>query len=198
MKLLLTAFEPFNGEKINPTMKLLDAIPESSSVTKKILPVSYTRTFAVLLKEFQRDNFTDVLMMGQAGGRALVSMERFALNWRDSRVADEDGITILEKPIRDGAPVAYRTQYPLRSWLNEAENLQLPIEISNSAGAYICNSLSFEVADYLQQNQQKMNWMFLHVPYLPEQVVNKPTGTASLEFKKMLQCTEFILKKILT
>lgn len=56
-------------------------------------------------------------MMGQAGGRPLVSMERFAMNWRDSRVADEDGATILEKPICDNAPAAYRTNYPLRAWL---------------------------------------------------------------------------------
>lgn len=197
MKILLTAFEPFNGEKINPTMKLLEAIPDSSLLTKKLLPVSYARTFPNLLAELQNENYTDILMMGQAGGRALVSMERFALNWRDSRVADEDGATILEKPIRDKAPAAYRTNYPLRSWLSEAEGLQLPMEISNTAGAFICNSISFEIADHLQQTQQQKNWMFLHVPYLPEQISNKPAGTASMEFSKMLTCVEFILQKIL-
>lgn len=196
MKILVTAFEPFNGETMNPTMKLLDAIPHSPVITKKILPVSYARSFPALRAELQGNSYTDVLMMGQAGGRALVSMERFALNWRDSKVADEDGELIFEKSIRPAAPMAYRSSYPLRAWLCQAEKLQLPIEISNSAGAFICNSISFELADHLQQTSQNLRWMFLHVPYLPEQLINKPEGTAGLDFQKTFSCVEFVLKQI--
>ena len=196
MRLLLTAFRPFNGEIINPTMKVMEALSSTRDFQKLILPVTYAQAFPTLQQALQSENFTDILMMGQAAGRSKVCLERVALNWRDSGVADEAGIQILESKIIEGAPPAYFTSYPLRKWFDQATKKNLPLEISNTAGAFICNSLSYELAHELQIKKSKTRWLFLHVPYLPEQVIDKPSGTPSMELEQMIECVQFVIQKI--
>lgn len=190
-KLLVTAFEPFQNERLNSSQQVLSYLDEGLNFKKIILPVSFERSFLELQENIKKFSCTDILMLGQAGGRSKVCLERVAQNWIDTVMPDEDGVSILKSKINKQAGYAYYTSYPLHKWVVEAESLNLPIDISNSAGTYVCNSLSFKVAYHLS-----VRWLFVHLPYLPEQVVDKEKEVPSLKVEVMKQSIDFIISKI--
>jgi pyroglutamyl-peptidase len=195
MRILLTAFEPFLGEKINPTMKIISHFSADPLISTIVLPVSYEKAFQRLKPVLQEGSFTDVIMLGQAAGRSLVGLERFAMNWQDTEHADEDGEIRTEQVIDNVGRGSYRTIYPLRRWLNKAKNTNLPMEISHSAGAFVCNTIYFQVSQHAHQSQPSFKSLFVHVPFLPEQVANKNLNQPSLELEKMIECVEFIVNQ---
>ena len=196
MRILLTAFEPFLGEKINPSMKMLSHFANDPEISTAILPVSYKRAFESLKPTLEEGHFTDVIMLGQAAGRSKVSMERFAMNWQDAEYADEDGEIRLEQIIETVGRGSYRTTYPLRTWLNEAQKQNHPLEISLSAGAFICNTIYYQLAHWGHQHRPGLRCMFVHVPFLPEQVVGKNPTPPSMTESEMLNSVKFILENV--
>jgi pyroglutamyl-peptidase len=183
MKLLLTGFEPFLGEKINPSQLLVEAVAESGKhgwVDTKILPVSFNSAPEILLQKFKSKKYDGLIMLGQASGRSLISLERVALNWVESRAADETGFTPATGPIDPRMKEAYFSSWPLGEFKKHLESSKVPVEISFSAGGFVCNYLYFKMASAGAGKP----CMFMHVPYLPEQTVNKP-DQPSMEFSVM-------------
>ena len=190
-KILITGFEAFLGEKINPSSLLLQRVSSFPGVDTLLLPVSFERAFAQL-QNFSKDkNYDAILMLGQAGGRAKISLERVAVNWRENANADNDGT--IARPghlIDENKEKAFFSTLPLEAMKHALERLQIPVEISFSAGAYVCNDLFFKVADSLQSKQTLCG--FIHVPYLPEQTENKP-GTPSLSLETMERAVKALI-----
>jgi len=197
MKILVTAFEPYGGQKINASERLLKEIDSPFIGKKLVVPTSYQHAISPLQQEILAGDFTDVVMLGEAGARSKVCMERIALNWMDAMEADEDGQVFLETEIAPGARQAYLTPYPLRQWQQKAVSAGLPMDISLSAGAFVCNALSYQLAHWLtQSNSTVKGWLFVHVPFLPEQTVAYGKGMPGLPLATMKSCLNFILEQI--
>lgn len=193
MKILLTGFEPFQGEKINPSQKLLDLFCDDLNIKTLSLPVSYERSWVKIEKELIEGKYQRVLMMGQDGGESKINLERVATNWIDSETADEDGVKIIETRISNG-PEAFLSDLPLRDWFHQLQGKNHPVAISNSAGAYVCNALYYRVSEWQQNNQPGAQALFVHVPYLPEQTFGKNQDTPYLTLDVMRQTICALMK----
>ena len=156
MRILVTAFEPFDGADTNISRTVMDGIQEE--VDKVLLPVSF-RNAPIVLQQAIRDIHPDVLLMlGQCTDEEKIRLERFAVNLMDSAKGDNDGYYPREERISQGAPVAYQTPFSVRTLVEKLEAQDIPVRISNSAGAYVCNRAYYE-ALHLGQKA-----IFVHIP----------------------------------
>ena len=181
---LVTGYEAFLGESMNPSERLVRDLAESGFDTL-ILPVEYEGAFSRLELALVDNDYDLLIMLGQAGGRATVSLERVALNLKDSSHADASGLLCLEQKIREGADTALMTDLPLRAICEELKEKGHKVNVSTSAGAYVCNATYFKAMEWMRQQGRKTKVLFVHVPYLPEQTTGKPAGTPSMSFREM-------------
>ena len=179
MKLLLTAFDPFGGESLNPALeavkKVADKIGEIE-ITKLEVPTVFYKSIAKVKAEMDALRPDVVFCIGQAGGRFEVTPERVAINIDDARIADNEGNQPLSIPIfEDGAP-AYFSTLPIKAMTQAIRDVGLPSSVSNTAGTFVCNHLMYGVLYHINKSYPNMRGGFMHVPYIPEQVVvNHPS-----------------------
>ena len=198
MKLLMTGFEPFCGERINPSEELLKLVSADSRVEALLLPVSYQRSVDILEAAISRTAYDFILLCGQAGGRKQICLERVALNWIDADKADADGNLFLEKQISVDGPPAYLSKLPLRQWTTELRAKGFKVEVSNSAGAFVCNHIYYRLQRDLQQEEKLSPVLFVHIPYLTEQLMGKPADTFGMSLEAMKQTMNELLTMIET
>ncbi|QDK36806.1 pyroglutamyl-peptidase I [Bdellovibrio sp. NC01] len=191
-KILLTGFKPFNKEPINPAEILTTNLAgKFANVTPLVLPVSYERSFEELKNFWHNEGpFDALLMLGQAGGRQAVCLERVALNWSETSLPDEDGNKLAPQKLIEEAPTSYISDFFNQDWITDLNKIG-PTTTSFSAGTYVCNSLYFKSLHHI--TQAKIPTLFVHVPYLPEQVQEKP-NTASMK----LETQQNIIEKLIT
>ena len=161
MKLLLTAFEPFGGAETNITQSVLSLLPDSLAdwaIEKVCLPVSFKRAPIVLREAIATYSPDLVIMLGQCPAGENIRLERFAINMMDSSKADNDGYIPNEETIYANQPLALQTILPIRELERFCTDSVQPVQVSNSAGLYVCNRVYYE-ALYLHQQA-----IFMHVP----------------------------------
>lgn len=189
--LLVTGFAPFLGEALNPSQRVVEALLERSAARDRIetlvLPVSFQRASQVLLKKWSEGDFSGVLMFGQAG-RPRISLERVALNWMETQHPDEDGFHPVTGPIRENCAPAWINSLPLSAWRDRIEKLSLPVEVSHSAGTFVCNRLLFDVSQEIRSPI-----LFVHVPFLPEQAKSL---AMSMDLDSMLVVADFLINEM--
>ena len=200
MKILVTAFEPFNGRDINPSQLILEQLETIDGVTliKELLPVEFQATTKILkslLKEYQPDI---VLSLGQAGNRPEISVERVAINLDNCRssngqkaIADNAGDMPVDEPIVEGAPQAYFSNLPVWDMVKVIQEAGVEAAVSYTAGTYVCNHVMYTVLHEVATNYPEMKAGFIHVPFLPEQ--NPATGY-TMELNDMVKGIQAILK----
>jgi len=190
MKILLTGFEPFGGSASNPSEQVVRALAReiipSIVLSTAILPVERMRGPTALLRAFDEARPDAVVMLGEASQRAVISLERVAVNLLDFRIADNAGAKIVDEPIVGFAPAAYFSTLPLRAMLDAMSAVGVPAELSLSAGAFLCNQVMFTLLHHLAQNKLKVPAGFIHLPPLPAQVVGKRPPLASMALDTML------------
>ncbi len=195
MKILLTGFEPFGGDRENPTeyiaMDFDDTEIMGHAVIGKVLPVSVKRT-GVEIEKVLKDIRPDVVIsMGLAPTYSNVAVERIAINLVDARIPDNDGEQPVDLPIEKNAPLAYMATLPVRAIVKAHREQGIPSLISYSAGTYLCNYTMFKVLHYSKVHGYPRRAGFLHLPYIPRQVVNKrfllgkSTPSMCLELEKL-------------
>ena len=195
MKLLLTGFEPFGQESVNPSWEAVKAIPdmvEGLEVVKVRLPVTF-KGAAVMLEQAVDEFRPDVVLcVGQGSGRAEVNIERVAINMADSKKPDNDGYQPEEMPVRAEAPDAYFSNLPVKRLVEALHEAGVPAVVSNSAGAYVCNSVFYTALHLVHNKYPDMRAGFVHIPYLPCQVVEK-SKQPSLATETVVLALETIL-----
>lgn len=177
MKILVTGFEPFGGETTNPSMELvkaLDAQIGSAHIHTAILPVTASGGLQAALRAMEKIGPDAVVCVGQAGGRCAVTVERVGVNVDDFPIPDNAGQQPRNVPIVEGGPDAYLSTLPLEKMVEAMRGAGVPAAISNSAGTYVCNHVMYGVAHYLAQHKPTAMSGFIHIPYLPQQVLDKP------------------------
>jgi pyroglutamyl-peptidase len=191
MKLLLTGFEPFGGSKINPSEQVVRALARENlgaiKLSTVILPVDRVHGPAALIRAYEEHQPDAVLCLGEASKRMAISIERVAINLLDFRLADNAGNQTVDEPIVRDAPAAYFVTLPVRAMLNAVHACGVPAELSLSAGAFLCNQVTYALLHYLAQEKLKTPAGFVHLPALPEQVIDKQPLIPSMSLETMLQ-----------
>lgn len=177
LRILLTGFQPFGGEMINPSMeaiKQLDLTTIPAEVHLCEVPVAFYDSSRYVIEKIHDIQPDIILMIGQAGGRKDISIERIAINMDDSSIPDNNGVLPKDDPISIFGESAYFSTLPIKSIVKEISNLHIPCHISNSAGTYVCNHLFYSVMHELhERNMIHVKAGFIHVPYARQQVIHK-------------------------
>jgi len=178
--LLITGFEPFGGESVNPSsLAAVEAAQTSASklpgvsVVSAVLPVSYRRAREAVRDLVEKHKPDVAIALGQAGGLAYVAVERVAVNLMDTGSPDNDGYAPVDEPIEPGAPAAYFSTLPVRLIVKKLREAGIPAALSYSAGTFICNLVMFELLHLSATRGWPRRAGFLHLPYLPEQAAGK-------------------------
>ncbi len=187
--ILITGFEPFGGERVNPSGALLDHLPEAvagAALCKLLLPVSYRKSADLLLERIDALQPNALVMLGQAGGRGKITPECIAINLNHSESADNAGEQRINARIHPEAPAAYFATLPIDAMLQVMRACGVPCAMSVSAGAFVCNHVSFEALHHISSKGYGIPAGFIHLPYLPEQAEEKP-GTPAMPLSMMEQ-----------
>ena len=197
MKLLLTAFTPFDGEKINPALEAVKLVKDRIGnllIVKLEVPTVFGKSIDTVREAIEREKPDFVLSIGQAGGRAEITPERVAINIDDARIPDNEGNQPIDEPIFPDGENAYFSTLPVKAMVEAIRKEGLPSSLSNSAGTYVCNHLMYGVLYYLDK-RPGMKAGFIHVPYIPEQVKNKK-DIPSLELSEIVRGLEAAITAI--
>ncbi|MDP6582119.1 MAG: hypothetical protein QF681_15805 [Vicinamibacterales bacterium] len=182
MRLLLTGFEPFSREAVNPSgeiVRLLAAEPaEGIEFTPMVLPVRGRVSFELLLPALDQGGFDAWLGLGLAGGRPQLSIERAGINVLIERDAETSALN--ERALVEDGPAAYFSRLPVRELARHITGAGVPAVVSNTAGTYICNEVTYVVQHHLSTSGVEMPSGFIHLPYLPQQTAGKPPATPSM------------------
>jgi pyroglutamyl-peptidase len=198
MTILVTGFEPFGGETVNPSweaVRRLNSHADGALIQPLLVPTSYVSSVKTVTAAIDRVHPAVVLMVGQAGGRAELSVERVAVNCDDAQVPDNEGVLREDVPIVSGGPAAYLATLPLKQVLAGLRGAGFPVAVSNTAGLFVCNHLFYGVLHHIAVHDLDTQAGFVHVPFLPGQVMDKP-GTPSMSLETIvagLDCIVAIL-----
>ncbi|WP_172925614.1 pyroglutamyl-peptidase I [Streptococcus sp. 1343] len=198
MKILVTGFNPFGGEKINPALEAVKLLPSEingAEVRWVEIPTVFYKSSEVLEAEILRYQPDAVLCIGQAGGRTGLTPERVAINQDDARIPDNEGNQPIDTPIRIDGASAYFSSLPVKAMVQAIKKQGLPAVVSNSAGTFVCNHLMYQALYLVDKKFPNMRAGFMHIPYMMEQVVNKP-NTAGMSLCDIVRGIEVAIEAI--
>jgi pyroglutamyl-peptidase len=175
MKVLVTGFDPFGGEKTNPAYESIQLIEEIKDIEliKIEIPTVFYESKDVLEKAIEKHMPDMVICVGQAGGRSHISLERVAINVDDGRIPDNKGQQPIDEKISEEGPVAYFTNLPIKAMVEALKEAGIPGTVSNSAGTYVCNHIMYQLMHLIENKYPHIKGGFIHVPFCEAQVVNK-------------------------
>ena len=177
MKIIVTGFDPFGGEKINPSIECVKALPEIEGVEliRLELPTVFKES-AKRLNEVINDVKPDaVLSVGQAGGRPGITMERIAINVDDARIPDNISQQPIDETIQLDGEAAYFTTLPIKRIVKAIREAGISAEVSNSAGTFVCNHIMYQSLFAATKADKPFKAGFMHIPFIPEQTTDKPS-----------------------
>ncbi len=202
MKILVTGFDPFGGEKINPALETIKRLPDTilgAQIIKLEIPTVVGKSLAKITEAVEKENPDAVLSIGQAGGRSEITVERVGINIDDCRIPDNEGNQPIDEPVVKGGPAAYFVTVPIKAIVENIKAHNIPASISNTAGTFICNHVCYGVAHLAAQRTaagKPMKSGFIHIPFLPEQVIGKPALTPSMSLETIVSGITHALEAI--
>ncbi len=169
MKALVTGFDPFGGARVNASLEAVRRLPArigALDIVTAELPTSYARSIPALKSAITRARPRIVLCVGEAADRALLSVERVAVNLQDARIPDNDGAAPVDNLVVRGRPAAYFATLPVRKMVAALRGAELPAELSMSAGTFVCNHVFYGLMHLAATTKRNFRGGFLHVPCL--------------------------------
>ena len=198
MKLLLTAFDPFGGEKINPALEAVKLVKDrigDVEVVKQEVPTVFVKSVNTVKEAIEREKPDVVLCIGQAGGRFDLTPEKVAINYDDARIKDNEGNQPLNQPIFEDGDTAYFSTLPVKAMVEEIKKAGIPASVSYTAGTFVCNHLMYGVLYTLNKYYPEIKGGFMHVPFITEQVMDK-RNMPSLTLNQIVTGIEAAIKAI--
>ena len=200
MKILVTGFDPFGGESINPALEAVKRLPDSirgAQIIKLEIPTVIGKSLAKIKEAVLKESPDAVLSIEQAGGRADISVERIGINIDDCRIPDNEGNQPVDEPVVKGGPAAYFVTLPIKAIVEKLKSNKIPASISNTAGTFICNHVCYGTSHFAATERDgKMKTGFIHIPLLPEQAIGKPITTPSMALETVLKGIELAIEAI--
>ena len=176
MKILVTGFDPFGGEKINPAIESVKRLPDEIKGNKiiklEISTVAY-KSLDQIKSAMVKENPDVVLCVGQAGGRFDITVEKIGVNLNDFRIKDNEGNQFVDTPIYEDGPAAYFSTLPVKAMVKKMQDNNVPASVSYTAGTFICNHVLYGVSYMAEHEFKNIKSGFIHIPFLTEQVVDK-------------------------
>jgi pyroglutamyl-peptidase len=189
-KLLLTGFEPFGGEAVNPSWEIARALDgdeiEDVKVLAARLPVVWGRAVEALVDLIEREAPDIIVSLGQSG-REDICPERVGINVSDSKSADNAGTVMTDAPIASDGPVGYWSTLPVKAMVDAMRAAGVPARVSNSAGTYLCNHVMYGALHHLASAGLHTPCGFVHVPALPEQAAPKTRPEPSMGLETQIK-----------
>jgi pyroglutamyl-peptidase len=180
---LLTGFEPFAGETENPSWDAVRDLDEERidghRLAARLMPCVFGEAVSRLESEIAALRPSVVLCVGQAGGRAEISVERIAVNLDDARIPDNAGAQPLDRPAIVGGPAAYFSSLPVKAILRDLRAANIPAGLSHTAGTFVCNHIFYGACHARAIVRPEMRTGFIHIPYSPAQAARHP-GSPSI------------------
>ena len=184
-KLLITGFDPFGGETVNPSWEAVRLLPDTIGayeLTKLQIPTVFSQAAQLVLQHATALQPDAILCVGQAGGRRGITPELVAINLQEANIPDNAGNQPQNTPVASDGPTAYFSTLPVRAMVDAMRTAELPASLSLSAGAFVCNDVLYTLLHQYKDTQVKVG--FIHVPYLPEQAKE---NTPSLPLEQIVQ-----------
>ncbi|CAI1546017.1 pyroglutamyl-peptidase I [Serratia quinivorans] len=194
-KVLITGFEPFGGERVNPSWEVVKQLNDMELAGARIiarqLPCVFGTALEALNAAIDEVQPVMVLAIGQAGGRTDITIERVAINVDDARIPDNQGQQPIDEPIVESGPAAYFSTLPIKAMVDSMREAGIPASVSQTAGTYVCNHVMYGLLHRLN-SQQAIKGGFIHIPYLPEQAAAHP-GAPSMAATTVLFALELAI-----
>lgn len=196
--ILLTGFAPFNQETTNPSWQAVKQFAakttsDGSQIHVAELPCEFGRANEVLISLIQQTHADTVICLGQAGGRAEISVERVAINIDDARIADNAGNQPIDQRILAHGQNAYFSSLPIKAIVQALKHGGIPAQVSQTAGTFVCNHVFYGLMHYAETHPHIKRAGFIHIPYLPEQAVNH-AGAPSMSLENLLNSIHITLE----
>jgi pyroglutamyl-peptidase len=176
MRILVTGFEPFGGQSVNPSWEVARALHglvlEGAQVSAVQLPCVFAQALPAMHQALAQHRPDIVLALGQAEGRCDLSLERVAINVQDARIPDNAGQQPIDVPVIKGGPAAYFSTLPIKSLVAGLKAAGFPASVSQTAGTFVCNQVFYGLQHALAG--QGVHSGFIHLPLLPEQAAHWP------------------------
>jgi pyroglutamyl-peptidase len=193
-KVLVTGFEPFGGETINPALEAVKQLSGQTiagyDVVTEEIPTVFRTSIEAVKAAIEKHRPSLVICVGQAGGRSSISVERVAINVDDARITDNEGYQPIDTPIIDDGPAAYFSTLPIKAIVKRLREAGIPAEVSQTAGTFVCNHVFYGVMHHLANfggaNDHTIRAGFIHIPYLPEQAAHHP-GQPSMALETVVK-----------
>ena len=195
--LLITAFDAFGGEDINPSCEAMNEMKdeiEGICIRKLLLPTEFEKGRNMILSAIEDINPDYVLSIGQAGGRNNITVEKIAINYQNAKIPDNDGFMPYDRKIIEDGPDGLFSTLPIENIIAAIKLENIPVEISYSAGAYVCNTVMYSALYLAKIKYKHMKCGFIHIPYIPKQVIEK--NSPSMELSTIVKALEIAAKEI--
>ncbi len=199
MKILVTGFDPFGGESVNPAyeaVKRLDNNIAGAEIVKVEIPTVFRKSINKLDEAIERENPDIVICVGQAGGRFDITVERVAINISDASIEDNEGNMPIDEPIFEDGESAYFSQLPIKAMVQKIREGGIPASVSNTAGTYVCNHIMYGLHYLIDKKYPSVKGGFIHVPFLPEQVIDK-RATPSMNLNDIVKALTLAIEAVL-
>jgi pyroglutamyl-peptidase len=200
MKILVTGFDPFGGESINPAYEIVKRLRTNiagAEVIKLQVPTAFNASIKKAVEKVDEVKPDFVLNIGQAGGRSGITVERVAINVNDARIPDNLNQKPIDTKIDEDGKNAYFASIPIKSIVQNIKKKNIPASVSDSAGTYVCNHLMYGVLNHISKNKLSIKAGFIHIPFLFEQVIDKP-NTPAMDINTMVEAIETAIETIVT
>lgn len=189
-KVLLTGFQPFGGEAINPSWQAVSRLQDQTidgwEIVAAEIPVVRYESMQLITALIEEHQPGIIINVGQAGGCEEMRVERIGVNIDDYGIPDNAGNQPIDEPIVPGGPAACFSTLPIKAMVAAMKEAGVPAVVSNSAGTYLCNHIAYSVPHILQKEQLNAIGGFIHIPFLPEQAT-KFKGRASMSLDTLIK-----------
>ena len=176
MKVLITGFDAFGGEPVNPAEEAVKRISDNirgAEIIKVIIPTVQTKSVQAIERAIEEHNPDIVISIGQAGGRFDITPERVAINIDDYRIKDNEGNQPIDAVIQEDGQAAYFSNLPVKAMVKHMNDNQMPATLSNTAGTFVCNHVMYGILYMIDKKYPNIKGGFIHIPYMTSQVMDK-------------------------
>ena len=199
MKILITGFEPFGGESVNPAYEAVKLLPDMAGdiqIVKMEIPTVFGEAGKVVETGILQHQPDAVICVGQAGRRADIGVERVAINLVEASIPDNAGNQPMDVKVQEDGDTAYFATIPVKAMVKNIKDHGIPASISYTAGTYVCNSVMYDLLYLIDRKYPSIRGGFIHVPYATEQGVGKPVGTATMELSTISNALLYALEAV--
>ena len=193
-KLLMTGFDAFGGESVNPALRAVERLEGFSAGDIQVetleIPTVFGKAFEVIRAAIEEKKPDIVVSVGQSGGIHAIRVERLAVNLDDARIKDNEGNQPKDEKIVPDGPIGYWAGLPVKEIVEDLQAGGIPAFVSYTAGTFVCNHVFYATTHYMESKGLDIPVGFIHVPFLPEQVIDKGFPVPSMSEETIARSLE--------